>query len=139
MAEPNTIDESERLDTLDKQGNWQYPSAAAEGRVEVELPALPGSPNAAERLHVADFGRHIIGQIEKSMNRQPYMKSGPQQNPVEVFQHYTAVAKGATLLDAGTLSRMEAISKEFEREPEQEEYFNQVLRPYLLSLTPKRR
>lgn len=97
MAEMNKISESQRM-TVDERGNWQYPSAAESGHTEIELPTLPGSPNAVERLHVRDFGVHVIGAIDRSMTRQGYMKSGPQQGPVEVFAHYCAVAEGTSLL-----------------------------------------
>jgi len=139
MAEMNEVDESQRLDTLDARGTWAYPSAAATGHVEVVLPALRGSPNGEERLLVKDFGPHVIGKIETSLNRNPYLKSGPTQNPAAVFRHFVAVAKGANLMDSGAIGRMEKLAEEFETEPEQGEYFNQVIKPYLLSLAPKRK
>ena len=139
MVEPNKIDESQRLDRLDWQGNWSYPSAASTGHVEIELPTLPGSPNAVERLHARDFGQHVISRIESSMKQNPYLKSGPQQNPAEVFRHYAAVAKGAQLMDEGALRRKEQIAAEFTKEPEQAQYYETVVKPYLGTLTPRRR
>jgi hypothetical protein len=139
MAEMNKVEDSQRMDTLDAQGNWSYPSAAESGHVEVELPSLPGSPNAVERLHARDFGPHVIGKIEASLTQNPYLKSGPQQNPAGVFRHYASVMKGSSLMDRATVARMESLAKEFETEPDQGEYFAQVVRPYLRSLTPKRR
>lgn len=133
------IDESQRMDKLDAKGNWQYPSAAAEGRVEIELPSPKGSPNATERLHARDFGAHVIGKLEASMNGQGYMRSGPQQSPAATLRHYVACAKGANLMDSAAIGRMETLAKEFATEGDQREYFSQVLRPYLLSLSPKRR
>lgn len=124
---------------VDERGRMTYASAAAEGRVEIELPTLPGSPNPTERLHAADFGAHVVGRIESSLKKNPYLKSGPQQGPAATFRHYAAVAKGAHLLDEGGLKRMEALAKEFETEPDEGEFFNQVVRPYLHSLSPKRR
>jgi hypothetical protein len=135
----NHVDESQRLDTLDFKGNWIYPSAASTGHVEIEIPSLPGSPNATERLHVRDFGEVVLGKIEASMNRQGYMETGPTQRPHEVFNHYVSVARGAQLMDKGTLSRMADIAHEFQNEPEQGEYFKQVLTPYLRNLKPKKR
>jgi hypothetical protein len=125
---------------VDDRGGWQYDSASAEGFVETELPSLPGSPNATERLHVRDFGPHVIAKIEAAMQRQPYLtKAGPTQSPSQVFAHYTAVARGAKLMDAAAISRMEVLAKEFSQESEQSEYLSQVLRPYLLALSPARR
>jgi len=120
-------------------GQTTYASAAASGHIEIELPALPGSPNPTERLHARDFGPHVVGQLESSLKRQPYMKSGPQQSPAGVLRHYVAVARGASLMDSATINRMESLAANFEKEPDQAEYFSQVVRPYLLSLTPKRR
>jgi hypothetical protein len=139
MNEKNQVDESQRLNRLDARGNWVYPSASESGHVEIELPALPGSPNAVERLHARDFGVHVAGKIESSMQRQPYLRSGPQQSPPQIFRHYTAVAKGAGLMDSGALKRMEQLASEFASEPDSREYFAQVVKPYLLSLSPKRR
>ncbi|HUZ47329.1 MAG TPA: hypothetical protein VMW54_11905 [Terriglobia bacterium] len=120
-------------------GQLAYASGAAEGRVEIEVPGLAGSPNAVERLHVADFGPFVVGKLEASMNRQGYLRSGPQQRPSAVFRHYTGTVKGYGLMDGGAIARMEELAREFEEEPDQREYFEQVLRPYLLSLTPKKR
>jgi hypothetical protein len=120
-------------------GKLNYGSVAESGHVEIELPSLPGSPNTRERLHVRDFGAFVAGKIESSMNRQGYLKSGPQQRPHQVFRHYTAAAKGAGLMDQAALGRMAELVGEFEREPDQKEFFAQVIRPYLLTLSPKRR
>ena len=124
---------------VDDRGRMNYASAAESGHVEIMVPSLPGSPRETETLHARGFGQHVIGKIEASMNRQGYMTTGPQQGPAEVFKHYAAVSRGASLMDEGTLKRMETLAQDFEREPEQEEFFNQVIRPYLHSLTPKRR
>ena len=120
-------------------GQLAYSSAAGEGRVEIEVPGLAGSPNAVERLHAVAFGEHVVSRIESAFGRNPYLKSGPQQRPDQVFKHYTAVARGAGLMDEGALKRMEQLGAEFAEEPEREEFFKQIIRPYLLSLTPKRR
>lgn len=124
---------------VDDRGNWNYASAAAEGMVEIVLPTLPGSPNGEERMLAKDFGVHVIGKLEASMNQQGYMTTGPTQRPPEVFKHYVAVAKGSQLMDSATIGRMETLAKEFEVEPETGDYFRLVLKPYLHSLTPKRR
>jgi len=73
------------------------------------------------------------------MSKQGYLKSGPQQNGPQVLAHYVAVAKGAGLLDAGALKNAETLSKEFSSEPSQQEYFEQVIRPWCLSLSPEKR
>jgi hypothetical protein len=139
MAKMDKIAESQRLDTLDAQGNWQYPSAAESGHVEIEIPALPGGPNATERLHAVDFGPFVVGKVEASMNRQGYLRSGPQQKPAAVFRHYVGAAKGYGLMDSGAIGRMETLAAEFETEGDQRGYFEEVLVPYLRSLTPTRR
>ncbi len=138
MSEMNKVDESQRM-AVDGRGNWVYPSAAATGHVEIELPTLPGSPNAVERLHARDFGVHVVGKIESSMNRQPYIKTGATQSPAATFRHYVACAKGAQLMDDAGIRRLETLAGEFAGEPDQHEYFVQVLRPYLHSLTPMKR
>lgn len=138
---PNEIDESQRMNKLDARGNWQYPSGAESGFVEIELPTLPGSPNAVERLHAKDFGPFVVGKIESSLNRQGYMRSGPQQSPSDVLGHYIAVAKGSKLIQPEAISHMERLAKEFRVEPgaDRRRYFETMVKPYLLSLTPQRR
>ena len=42
-------------------------------------------------------------------------------------------------MDSATLSNMETLANDFEREPERNEFYKQVVRPYLRSLTPGRR
>lgn len=139
MDERNRIDGSQRMDTLDMDGRWIYPSAAETGHTEVWLPTLPGSPTTVERMLTKDFGAVVMGHIENAFNRQGYLRSGPQQTGPQVLKHYVAVAKGASLMDSAALGRMELLASEFEAEPEQREYFAMVVRPYLLSLSPKRR
>jgi len=124
---------------VNESGRMTYDSASAEGRTEIELPTLPGSPNAVERLHAADFPGHVIAKIEAALTRQPYLRSGAVQDATQVFQHYTAVARGAGLMDAGTLERMEGLAKEFKQELDREEFFSQMVKPWLLSRTPERR
>src|SRR5271157_5315953 len=117
--------------TVNDSRSWAYDDAAATGHVEIELPTLPGSPNPTERLHVRDFGVHVAAKIENFMNQQPYLRLDPRQNAAQVFKHYTAVARGANLMDRAAIGRMETLAREFEAEPEQQEYFKQVIRPYL--------
>jgi len=126
-------------DSMDEQlKSWAYPSLAASGRVEVELPSLPGSPRPTEMLHARDFGGHVAGKIEASLKGNPY-KSGPQQNPAQTFNHYIAVAKGSQLMHPDVISRMDKMGKQFDKAADQRDFFNQTIRPYLNSLRPQRR
>src|SRR5271157_1685021 len=127
----NKVDVSQGI-TVDGKGNWSYDDAASSGHIEIELPSLPGASNPTERLHARDFGPHVAAKIESSMNQQPYLRD-PRQNAPAIFRHYVGAAKGYGLMDGGAISRMETLAKEFESEPEQ------VVKPYLHSLTPKRR
>src|SRR5271157_3059347 len=120
--------------TVNDRRSWSYDDAAATGHVEIELPTLPGSPNPTERLHAREFGVHVAAKIESSMNQQPYLRD-PRQNAPAIFRHYIGAAKGSGLMDRAALARMEVLAGEFESEPEQREYFKQVIRPYLHSLT----
>ena len=126
---------------VDDRGRMTYASAAAEGRVEIELPSLAGSPNPTERLHAADFGPIVLGKIESSMKQQPYLRSGATQGPVEVLKHFASAARGAKLLDDGSLDYMDRLAKEFggARGEDRQKYLNTMVKPYLLSLTPQRR
>jgi hypothetical protein len=123
----------------DGHSGMSYESAAATGHLEIMVPSQPGSPRETETLHARDFGQHVIGKIESSMKRQGYMTTGPQQDAVGTLRHYLAVAKGSQLLDAGALKRGNTLADELEREGDREEYFRQVVKPWLGSLTPARR
>jgi len=125
--------------TTDDAGRLNYNSGAATGHVPIAIPSLPGSPRETESLLARNFGQHVISKIEGAMSRQDYMTSGATQGPSEIFRHYLASARGAELLDKATLARMAGLAKEFEEEPDREEFFRQVLKPWLGSLTPKRR
>jgi hypothetical protein len=131
--EQEQADESQL--TVDQEGNWQYPTSAATGFVEIELPTPPGSLNPTERLHARDFGGHVVGKMESAMQC-TYLRT---QSPAQVFKHYAAVARGATLMDEAALKRMETLASEFESEPEKQHFFEMVVRPYLLTLAPRRR
>src|SRR5271165_311321 len=123
---------------VDQAGNWQYPTSARTGFVEVELPTPPGSLNATERLHMKVFGGHVVTQVETAFQC-GYLRSGPQQGPVATLKHYAACARGASLMDEGALKRMDDLASEFEKEPEKQQFFEMVVRPWLHSLAPKRR
>jgi|SRR5271157_1491370 len=124
--------------SVDDRGSWSYDDAAATGHVEVELPSLPGSPNPTERMHARGFGPFVASKIESFLDRQPYLRE-PGQTAPAIFRHYVAAAKGYGLMDRGAISRMETLAREFESEPEQREYFAQVVRPYLHTLKPRKR
>ena len=124
---------------VDDRGQMNYASAASSGHIEVELPSLPGSPNPTERMLARDFGPHVVGKIEAAQNRPGYLTTGATQTPAQTFRHYIAVAKGAGLVDAGTISRMEKMAAEFEKEPNQQDYFELVVKPFLHGLTPTKR
>jgi hypothetical protein len=123
----------------EKSGKLTYESASAEGMIELELPSLPGSPRETETLHARDFGQHVIGKIQASLDRQGYLTTGATAGPAEVFRHYCSVAKGATLLDKATQRRMEQLAEEFEGELDQGEFFRQMAKPWLGSLSPGKR
>jgi hypothetical protein len=120
---------------VDERGNWQYPTSAKEGYVEIEIPSLPGSLNPTESLHMRDFGGHVVSKIESSMNT-GYLR---KQSPHQVFAHYAAVARGASLMDESALKRMESLATEFAEVPEKQEFYEMVIRPYLHSLVPRKR
>jgi len=126
-------------DSMDEQlKSWAYPSLAKSGHIEIEVPSLAGSPRPTEMLHARDFGGHVAGKIEASLKGNPY-KSGPQQNPAQTFRHYLASAQGARLLDNGSINRMEALARQFDKAADQRDFFNRTIRPYLNSLRPERR
>ena len=126
-------------DSMDEQlKSWAYPSLAKSGMVEIELPSLPGSPRPTEQIHVRDFGGQVALKIEASFRGNPY-KNGPKQNPPQVFQHYIAVAKGAKLVDEGTLDYGGRLARQFDKAADQRDFFNRTIRPYLNSLRPERR
>jgi hypothetical protein len=122
-----------------ENGRMQYGSAAASGHTEIILPALPGSPTSEERLLARDFGPHVCSRIESAMKRNPYLKSGAMQSGPQVFAHYVACAKGANLLEPGALGRAQKLAKEFSEEGDQREYYQQVILPWLHSLTSEKR
>ena len=125
--------------SMDEQlKSWAYPSLAKSGHIEIEVPSLAGSPRPTEMLHARDFGGHVAGKIEASLKGNPY-KSGPQQNPAQTFRHYLASAQGARLLDNGSMNRMEALARQFDKAADQRDFFNRTIRPYLNSLRPERR
>lgn len=136
--EPNATDKGQQM-AVDERGNWAYPSLAQSGHVEIELPSLPGSPRPTEQLHARDFGGHVASKIESSLRGNPYPKSGLQQNPAQTFNHYIAVARGSKLVDSGTINRMEALARQFDREPDQGAFFKRTIRPFLNGLKPERR
>jgi hypothetical protein len=137
MADMNEADKAKQL-MVDEQGNWQYPSAAESGHVQITLPTAHG-PNPEEQLLIKDFGAHVAQEVEISLAPNPYPKASPRKSATVTFWHYVGAAKGSQLMDEPALKRMEALANEFEKEPEKQEYFTQVVKPWLVSLKPKRR
>ena len=137
MADMSKVDESQRM-TVDERGNWGYPSAARTGHVEIVLPAAH-EPNSEERMLVKDFGAHVAREVERSLAPNLYPVASPRRSATETFRHYVGAAMGASLMDKEGLKRMETLAQDFEREPKQEEFFKQVIRPYLHSLKPGKR
>jgi hypothetical protein len=132
----NKVDEQHQL-TVDQKGDWVYPSGAATGMVEIVLPAAHG-PNSEERLLVKDFGSHVAKEVEKSLTN-PYPVSSPHKSATATLRHYLGAAQDAGLMDEQALKRMESLATEFESEPEKQQFFEEVVRPYLLTLAPRRR
>lgn len=117
----------------------EYRGAAEEGFTEVELPSLPGSPNAVERLHARDFGAHVIARVESAMSGNRYLKSGPQLTATQVFRHFIGGAQGVGLVDSRTARHFEELAEAFEDKGGSREFFEEVLKPYLFNLSPTRR
>lgn len=137
MAEMNKIDESRRM-TVDERGNWQYPSAAVTGHVEIVVP-VPHGPFPEQRMHARDFPATVVRYVGEALKPNPYPVASPMKSPTETFRHFVGAARGLSLMDEGALKRMEQVAREFEAEPEREAYFEQVIKPYMMSMTPKRR
>lgn len=132
-------EDNRRAIEVDIRGRMAYRTAADSGHIEIEIPSLPGSPNPTERLHAADFGEHVAGKIESALKRNPYLTVGPTQTPATVLAHYAAVAKGSGLMDPNTVGTLESLARGFRQERDSREYFRRDVRPFLLSLLPKRR
>jgi hypothetical protein len=128
----------DRAITVDDRGQMNYASAAAEGMVEIDVP-VPHGPRAQQRMHARDFPATVVRYVEESLRPNPYPVASPMKSATETFHHFVGAAKGLSLLDEGGLKRMEQLAKEFEAEPDREEFFAQVIRPYMLSMTPRRR
>lgn len=124
----------EQLET-NARGEWVYPSQLAQGFEPVELPALEGNATPTETLLLKDLGDHISNKVESSFKCSYLTK----QTPVQVLQHYTAMVKELQLMDSGAIGRMEDIATELSQVDEKEAYYEMVVKPYLCSLTPRRR
>lgn len=133
----NQVDESQRI-TVDERGKFQYPSAAATGHVEIVLPAAHG-PNGEERMLVKDFGRHVAREVSRSLAPNPYPVTSPRRTATDTFRHYVGAAKGASLLDEEGTKQMTKMAAEFEAARNPQEYFDQVIKPYMMSMSPRRR
>lgn len=140
MTQIKGQDESSHI-TIDGQGRRQFDCLSQTGLVEIVLPSLQGSPNPTERLHAKDFGAHVVGKVTNAFDRVkfPYLKSGPQQSPAEIYRHYLGAAEGSALLNTSTLKQMKSLAAEFEEAADQRNYFEKTLRPYLHNLAPRQR
>src|SRR5208337_3240992 len=131
MQYPNSqVDESRQLGVNESGNNWQYPSAAATGHVQITLPAAHGNPE--EQLLIKDFGSHVVREVERSLAPNLYPKASPRKSATVTFRHYVGAAQGAQLLDKPALARLEALATEFESVPERQEFFEMVVKPYML-------
>lgn len=120
-------------------GRMEYFTGAESGHTEIHLPALPGSPNQTERLLSKDFGAVVVSRVQSSMSSPGYMTSGPQQSPVGVLRHYLGCAKGAGLLDQPSTTQMDNLIRSMAEAKDPEKVFKEDVRPFLLSLQPRRR
>jgi hypothetical protein len=133
-----TDDSGDKQLAVDEQGNnWVYPSGAASGHVQITLPAAHGNPE--EQLLIKDFGGHVAREVERSLAPNLYPKASPRKSATVTFRHYLGAAQGAQLLDPAGLKRMADLASEFESVPGQKEYFEMVVKPWLVTLTPRRR
>lgn len=115
-----------------------YPSTAATGFVEIEIPNPRGSVNATERLHARDFGAHVAAAIERTFTTQPYLR-GTGLGPVETFGHYSGAAKGLKLLSDSAQRNMDTLLAKFAAASNPTEFFKTDVRPFLHGLTPGKR
>src|ERR1039458_9643826 len=101
----------DRAITVDDRGQMNYASAAAEGMVEIVLPA-PNGPHAEQRMHVRDFPTTVLREIEQSFKPNMYEKSSPRKSPTDTLRHYIGAARGAQLLDDAGIRRLESLAKQ---------------------------
>jgi hypothetical protein len=117
-------------------------SASEQGMILVELPQRKPDPWTSEKIFVRDFGPHVTRRVEaefanlKTMIN--YNNTKPHE-PASTFAHYTGVAKGLGLLDARNMTHMERLARRLAESTEPEKFFNESVRPFLLSLRPGRR
>jgi hypothetical protein len=124
--------------TTDARGNLGYASAGAEGMVEIYVP-VPHGPRSEQRMHAKDFPETVIRYVEESLRPNPYPVSSPMKTPTETFRYFVGAAQGLSLLDEGALGNMKTLAQDFESESDRPGYFSEVIRPWLLSLTPGKR
>ena len=122
--------------TVDEQGRRAFGFLSASGLVEVEVPTSAGSFTPVVRMHARDFGAHVAQKIETAFGPDYF---GAKAVPLATIHHYIGVAKGSKLLDSGAIRRMESMAEEFEKAPDKREFFASEVKPFLHSLTPKRR
>ena len=110
-----------------------YPSLAAEGRWELEIP-LANSTNSlckVEKVQVRNLGRHIAEQTERAFRVSA-------ANACGTLSWYVTHLKAAKLFDAGTQGHMEKLVNGFASSSKPEQYFINNVQPCLMSLVPQR-
>ncbi len=104
-----------------------------EGLTSFELPARnPDVPGKSEMVRAKDLGHHIAEQVKRGFR----VSSG---EAINVFHWYLGCAKGAELMDAGTIGHLEKLSRGFAVSSDPAKFFKEQIRPFLNSLTPKGR
>ena len=130
--------ESKTAIIVDDRGQMVYPSAAATGHVEIVVP-VPHGPYSEQRMHARDFPATVVRFVGEALKPNPYPVASPMKNASETLRHFVGASRGLNLLDEGAQKRWETMANEFEKEPDQQAYFDRVMKPYMLSMVPRRR
>jgi hypothetical protein len=115
-----------------------YPSLAREGLVSVDLPGRPGRGNfgierpAIETMLAKDVPGHIATQVERAFRTSP-------SEAIATLDWYTGSIKGANLLDARSIDRLDKLNRSFASASKPEELFTSEVQPFLSGLKPQRR
>ena len=138
MSDTKTLPAEDHTIGVDDRGRMTYATAAAEGRVEIVIP-VPHGPYPQQRMHARDFPATVVRFVGEALKPNPYPVASPMRSATETLRHFVGASRGLSLLDEGAQKRMEQVAKEFEAEPNQQEYFERVLKPYMLSMVPRQR
>lgn len=114
-----------------------YPSMAATGLVEVELPSVPGGPWPTEKLHARDIPALIISRVERAL--EPRFKYLHEAAGEVVLGHYVGALQGADLVDKPTSRALDKLVADFSHldAREQPKYFEEKIAPFIAGLRPK--